>query len=411
MTAPHHLRDNFGLTRMVARGTNSGHRVSSPLELLFDLCFVVAVSIAGVELHHAIVEGHIGQGIQSFASIFFAIWWAWMNFTWFASQFDTDDWLYRVCTLVQMAGVLVLAAGVQSAFLDFDYRLVTIGYFVMRVPLIAQWIRAAISDPDSRSAASKYAAGLIITQILWFARLLLPDSLAFASFLVLVLLEISVPAIAERGKVIPWHPHHIAERYGLFTLIVLGESILAATNAFIKGFADAADPTNLIVLAFAALVIVFSMWWIYFDHSSPNLLGNLKNSLIWGYGHYFIFGGAAAVSAGLEASIDYDLQHLGQEGLLAPAAQEAFNEHAAEAEHHISGVSAALAVNASVAMFILGVWFLIARHREDRVLDVSYLAGVAALVAVSFTGAPIHLGALVAVALVVVTVMRRPTSS
>jgi len=399
-------REIFGLSRMTARGTDRGHRVSSPLELLFDLCFVVAVSIASVQLHHSIVEGHVGAGVQSFASVFFAIWWAWMNFSWFASQFDTDDWLYRVFTLLQMAGVLVLAAGVQSAFVDFDYRLVTIGYFVMRLPLIAQWVRAAVSDPTNRVPALRYAAGLALIQGLWFLRLLLPaESLGFPSFLVLVVLEISLPAIAERGRVIPWHPHHIAERYGLFTLIVLGESILAATNAFIEGFNETDHPLGLIVLAFAALVIVFGMWWVYFDQSPAARLTNLKSSLIWGYGHYFVFAGAAAVSAGLEAAIDYDLFRLGEEGKLAPEAQEAFAEQLASGEHHVSGLAAALATNVSVAMFLFGVWLLMARHRRIPLLDAGYLIGVVAVIGVSFTGAPIHLAALVTVGLVVVTVI------
>lgn len=400
----------FRLPRMQARGDDGGHRASSPLELLFDLCFVVAVSIAGVNLHHAVIEDHLGSGLLGFSTVFFAIWWAWMNFTWFASQFDTDDWLYRVFTLLQMAGVLVLAAGVADVFAQTpDFTLVTIGYFIMRVPLIAQWVRAGLSDPEHRTAAFRYAGGLAVTQAMWLLRLLLPDSLGLVSFLALVVVELSVPAFAERGRTIPWHAHHIAERYGLFTLIVLGESILAATNAFIKGFEQAADPSGLIVLAFAALVIVFGMWWVYFDHESAGLLDGLRSALVWGYGHYFIFGAAAAVSAGLEAAIDYDLEHLASEGLLTPEAMASVTaEQSAEAGHHISGLTAALMVNAAAAIFVLGVWVLIARHRGSRVLDIAYPAAVVALIAVSFTGLPIHLGAVVMIALVVVTIGSRP---
>jgi len=88
--------------------------VASILELFFDLVFVIAVSLAGTNLHHALVEGKPGMGIASYLMIFFAIWWAWMNFTWFATSFDNDDWLYRVTTFVQMVGVLVLAAGIPQ---------------------------------------------------------------------------------------------------------------------------------------------------------------------------------------------------------------------------------------------------------------------------------------------------------
>lgn len=79
---------------------------------------MVAVSVAAVQLHHSSTENHIASGLLSYAAVFFAIWWAWTNLTWFATSFDTDGWLYRVLTFVQMAGVLVLAAGVEPAFVD-----------------------------------------------------------------------------------------------------------------------------------------------------------------------------------------------------------------------------------------------------------------------------------------------------
>ena len=97
---------------MTARDPHEPHRASTPLELLFDLCFVVAVAQASGRLHHGIVEGHAGRAVLGYVVVFFAIWWAWMNFTWFASAYDTDDVPYRLLVLVQIAGVLVLAAGV-----------------------------------------------------------------------------------------------------------------------------------------------------------------------------------------------------------------------------------------------------------------------------------------------------------
>ena len=131
------------MRRLVSRGRGEEHRVASPLELFFDLCFVVAVAQAGVQLVHAIAEAHAAEGILNYAMVFFAIWWAWMNFTWFASAYDNDDVPYRLVTLVQMAGVLVLAAGVGRAFEDHDWSLVVLGYVIMRLAMTAQWLRAA----------------------------------------------------------------------------------------------------------------------------------------------------------------------------------------------------------------------------------------------------------------------------
>src|SRR3954447_460562 len=129
---------------MLARATDEDHRVSTPLELLFDLTFVVAVSQAAASLAHGLGEGHTGRALLGYVLVFFAIWWAWMNFTWFASAYDTDDVPYRLLTLLQMAGVLVLAAGIGPASDGYDYRTVTLGYVVMRLAMVAQWLRAGL---------------------------------------------------------------------------------------------------------------------------------------------------------------------------------------------------------------------------------------------------------------------------
>ncbi len=147
---------------LAPRDPGEEHRASTPLELLFDLCFVVAVGQAAAELHHSLAQGHLGHGLAGYASVFFAIWWAWMNFSWFASAYDRDDVLYRLLTLVQMAGVLVLATGVDGAF-DGDFTRVTVGYVIMRIPLTLQWVRAAAGDLARRTVARRYAGGLVLT--------------------------------------------------------------------------------------------------------------------------------------------------------------------------------------------------------------------------------------------------------
>jgi low temperature requirement protein LtrA len=217
---------------MAPRRVDEEHRASTPLELFFDLCFVVAVAQASARLHHDLSEGHLGHGVLSYAMVFFAIWWAWMNFTWFASAYDTDDGPYRLATLVQITGALILAAGVPRAFDSTDYGIVTLGYVVMRLAAVAQWSRAAITDASHRPCALRYAVGVAVLQVGWVVRLSLPDSLGLPGFGVLVVAELLVPVWAERTNPTSWHADHIAERYGLFTLIVLGESVLAATVAF-----------------------------------------------------------------------------------------------------------------------------------------------------------------------------------
>jgi low temperature requirement protein LtrA len=216
--------------RMTGRDESEGHRAATPLELLFDLVFVVAVASLVMQLAHGIVEGHV-ERFGPFLFVFFAIWWAWMNFTWFASAYDTDDALYRILVVVQMVGVLILAAGVPTAFEHLEYAGVTVGYLVMRVGLVALWVRAAVEHPERRATTRRYAIGVSVVQLGWVARLLLPPEIGMSAFIVLALADLAVPPWAERPGMTPWHPRHIAERYGLFTIILLGEGVLAATNA------------------------------------------------------------------------------------------------------------------------------------------------------------------------------------
>ena len=115
------------LRRMSGRDPGETHRASTPLELLFDLTFVVAVAEAATQLEHALAAGHAVHALAGYAVVFFGLWWAWVNFTWFASAYDTDDVAYRLLTLVQMAGVLVFAAGIPAAFQHFDYATVVAG--------------------------------------------------------------------------------------------------------------------------------------------------------------------------------------------------------------------------------------------------------------------------------------------
>ncbi|MET8123251.1 low temperature requirement protein A [Micromonospora sp. NPDC005189] len=366
---------------MRPRRRDEPHRAATPLELFFDLCFVVAVAQAASSLHHDVAEGHLGHAATSYVMVFFAIWWSWMNFTWFASAYDTDDDVYRITTLVQISGALILAAGVPRAFADGDFTVITYGYVVMRLAAVVQWSRAAAGDPTHRAAARRYAIGVTVVQLGWLLRLLLPAEWGVASFVLLGLADLLVPAVAERPGMTPWHPRHIAERYGLFTLIVLGETVLAISVAIQTGL-DAGEH-GLWSLAAAGAIIVFALWWLYFDR--PNEAPDrLPYSLIWGYGHYLIFAAVAAVGAGLGVSVD-------------------LRRHLA----HVSGITAGYAVAVPIAVFLLAVWVLHVRQQQHGAVVVAFPV-VALLALLAPLGpAPVYVLAALLVALVVVTGMLR----
>ena len=289
---------------MRPRDAHESHRASTPLELLFDLTFVVAVSQAAGGLGRAVAADHLGPALIGYLEVFFAIWWAWMNFTWFASAYDTDDVPYRLLTLLQMAGVLVLAAGVPRGF-DGDSTTLTVGYVLMRVAALTQWARAGRADPSTRDTAYRYVVGIAVVQVAWLLRLALPAGLGHPSFAVLALAELAVPVWAGRRVTTPWHPHHIAERFGLFTIIVLGECVLAATVAVQAAFDDGGLSADLLTLAVGGLLLLFALWWFYFlQPAGDGLASRPEASYLWGYGHYGIFAGLAAVGGGLEVAAE-----------------------------------------------------------------------------------------------------------
>jgi low temperature requirement protein LtrA len=181
----------------------------------------------------------------------------------------------------------------------------------MRVGLVAQWLRAGVEDRASRRTALRYAAGITILQVGWILHLLfldagaLPPSTQLPLFAILAVLELAVPRWAERAKATNWHPHHIAERYGLFTIILLGESVLAATTGVQGALHTAEISASFITIAVSSLVLLFALWWLYFLEPAGEALSNRRHrSYLWGYGHYGIFAALTALGAGLEVAVE-----------------------------------------------------------------------------------------------------------
>ncbi|MER7457686.1 low temperature requirement protein A [Micromonospora sp. NPDC126480] len=366
---------------MVARRTDEEHRSATPLELFFDLCFVVAVAQVAANLHHEISAGHVSHGVLRYLMVFFAIWWAWMNVTWFASAYDTDDDVYRITVLVQIAGALILAAGVPRAFTEGDFATATYGYVVMRLAAVANWLRAASGDPEHRRTDHRYAIGVTLVQAGWLVRLLSPADWWAVTFVLLAVADVLVPAVAERSRMTPWHAGHIAERYGLFTLIVLGEVVLAVSLAVQAGV-DAGDD-GLRRLAAAGVVIVFALWWLYFDRRAE-VPTRLRRTLAWGYGHYLIFASVAAVGAGLEVTVD-GLRNLAK----------------------VPGTVVGYAVAVPVAVYLVTLWLLLVRPQPEATVPAAFpVTAVLVLLAPLVPGTVYVLAALL-FALVAVTVAAR----
>jgi low temperature requirement protein LtrA len=306
------------IRRMAGRDPAEEHRVATPLELLFDLTFVIAFGIAASEFAHQLAENHVGAGVLAFALATFAVCWAWINFSWFASAYDTDDWIYRLMTMAQMVGVIVMALGFPPMFASVEHgehvdtRVMVAGYIVMRITLVGQWLRAARQDSARRSACLTYALWVTLAQLGWLGGLVLHASLPVTFLVVAVLIGVETmgPVLAERQARTPWHPHHIAERYSLLTIIALGEGVVgtvASLSAVVSAQGWSFDAAFVVV---AGIGLTFGMWWSYFVVPQAELLhAHPERSFWFGYLPIPMFGAIVATGAGLHAAAYYIEHH------------------------------------------------------------------------------------------------------
>ncbi|MEP3328862.1 low temperature requirement protein A [Sedimentitalea sp.] len=319
-----------------ARNPKVTHRAATPLELMFDLASVIAIAAAAHGLAHAIEEAHTLQGIIGFLCSFFMIWWAWMNYTWFASAYDDNSSAFRILTMVIMFGSLMLAAGIDAVFDHERIWLALLGFVVMRLGMAVFWLGASRGDPDRRTTALRYAGGIAAMQIYWIALVVIvPPTTAFylPLFILGAIGELSVPALAEHRGVTTWHRHHLIERYGLLNIIVLGETFIAITAMIQIEGGSAFPDADLFWLAALSAVIAFSLWGLYFTDEEHLASDELRHAMVWGYGHFALFAAGAATGAGMLVMLQS----------LDPAA-------------HVDPQTGVLATVIPVAIYLLTLW-------------------------------------------------------
>ena len=342
----HHSRPMGG------RDRHEAHRAATPLELLFDLTFVISFGLAASQLAHALAEGHYATGLLGFGFASFGICWAWTNFSWFASAYDTDDWIFRVVTMVQMIGVLVLALGLPRMFASIEHgehldnSIMVLGYVIMRVALVFQWLRAARQDPARRRACLTYAIVVSLAQVGWVALIVLHLSIA-ATFIA------HRPSRARRtgGPRVrraqdggtPWHAHHIVERHGLFAIIALGEGVVGTVAALSAVVEQQGWTLDAALVGIAGTGLTFGMWWVYYMlPSAPVLHAHRDRSFVWGYSQMLVVTAIVATGAGLHVAAN-------------------FIEHKA----HISPLATVLTVAVPVGVFlglIYGLYYYLVRR-------------------------------------------------
>jgi len=223
--------------------------------------------------------------------------------------------VFRLVTMAQMIGVLVLAAGVPRMFASIersghlDNSVMVLGYVIMRVALVFQWLRAATDDPARRRVCLTYAATISIAQVGWVVQIVVPLTALAAIILggILVLIEMTGPVLAERqAGGTSWHAHHIAERHSLFAIIALGEGVVG-TVAALSAVVDRQGWTlDAVLVGIAGMGLTFGMWWVYYLVPSGEILQRHRDRApVWGYVQMLIVTSIVATGAGLRVAADF----------------------------------------------------------------------------------------------------------
>ena len=342
-----------------AETEREGERHATWVELFFDLIFVVAIAQLAV-----VLAGDVSpEGVGRFVLLFVPVWWAWANFSVYADRFESDDSVFRISMLAAMGTMAAVAVNIPDAFGGASTAFAA-SYIAVRIVLIGLWERVRRRLPEVRALATTSLAAFVVGTSLWALSLLLPDPARFGFWIAALAVEVLTPWLARRAFAgTPMHASHLAERFGLFVIIVLGESVVA----LVLGLGGADWSFRSAAVAALGFVAVAALWWVYFGFSEEAAVGrSLLARNVFIYGHLPLALGLTATGVGIKKAV------LASEEPLA------------------AGVGVLLC--GGVALFLVSLAALHAaaagRTRERLVATRSAAAAVAALLAVAAPALP-----------------------
>ena len=280
---------------------DEGKRAATWLELFYDLAFVVAVAFLSARLLGDITW----PGMASYFAYFALLWWLWASHTFYADRYDTDDLVYRLLASGQMVAVVVIAASLQG---DSQSTMVfAIGYALARTLLVAMYWRAYRHVPETRELVRGYVFGFGLASVVWIAAIFTPENARFILWAVALAVDLATPWVMRREQAkVPLDVSHVPERFGLFTILVLGESIAAIS----KGLTHVACAPKTTVAAAVSIGIAVVFWWLYFDNARGKVVRRVATvrrtwrPTGWIYTHLPLAAGLAALAVAMERAIE-----------------------------------------------------------------------------------------------------------
>jgi low temperature requirement protein LtrA len=287
-------------------------RGASRLELFFDLAYVLVID----QLATGFADHLDLTGTLTFAGLIIVTWWSWVTITLYANRFDTNDVLYRLAKLAATGAVVGMAAAALGAT-GSEGTEFALCYLATRVLLLLLYVRAWRHVPEARHTIGIYIGGAIASALLWTASLPVDGTVRYVLWGAGILIEAAAPILATRlGDKTPLHLDHLPERFALFVILVLGESVRSIAVGVHEQHWVAAS----VVSAALAFVAVAAVWWIYFD------LGGAagKRELVedgddpetgvadaYIYGHLPLVVGLAIAAVGIEQFVAHPSGDLG----------------------------------------------------------------------------------------------------
>ena len=285
--------------------TDAGRqRTATWLELFFDLAFVLVVGELAVGLRNDLTL----HGVLVFAGLFTSVWWAWAGYTFYANRFDTDDVVYRLAKLAAMLAVAGLAASATGATEELAAQF-ALCQAALRIVLVCLYLRASRHVIEARTLIAVYVVAESLAGTLWLAGAVAPAPFRYGCWAAAVAAEAAAPIMATmRSAGLPLHFEHLPERFGLFVILVLGESVAAIA----VGVHETHWEPVTVTIAILGFIVAVSLWWTYFDLAGAAATqtladrGGHRSTLlhdIYAYGHWPIALGLAAAGVGIEGAI------------------------------------------------------------------------------------------------------------
>lgn len=278
-----------------------GHRSATWLELFYDLVFVVAVAVLAARLLHDVTPG----GLASYFGYFALLWWLWASHTYYADRYDTDDLVYRLLAAGQMMAIVVIASALSPDAAG-STRAFAYGYAASRVLLLVMYWRAYRHVEETRELVRGYLVGFGLAAVVWTASAVAPDEARVALWVIALAIDLATPWIMRQEQArVPFDVSHLPERFGLFTILVLGESIAAVITGL--GHSEWAFlPTFTAALGVG---VATALWWLYFDNAQGKVVrrdASVRRTwrpTVWIYTHLPLAAALAASGVAMEVAV------------------------------------------------------------------------------------------------------------